>query len=128
MDISTRQDIEKVVYHFYDQVMQDPGLGPVFLDVMKVDWNKHLPIMVDFWETILLGRTAYIRDTMGAHFNVNRKTPMLDEHFTRWIELFESSLDAHFSGEVTENAKRRARAIADVMRIRMNQENSDRPQ
>lgn len=127
MDISTRQDIEKVVYHFYDQVMQDPGLGPIFLEVMKVDWNKHLPIMVDFWETILLGRQAYIRDTMGAHFNVNRKVPLRDEHFNRWIELFEASLDGHFSGEVTENAKRRARTIAEVMRIKMNQENSDRP-
>jgi hemoglobin len=123
MDITSREDIELLITRFYDKVKQDPVIGFIFNDIVKVNWEEHLPIMFDFWETLLLNKTSYTRNTMGIHFDINRKVKLEDVHFNRWIELFTSTVDELFRGETASSAKKRAKSIAEVMLFKMNQQN-----
>lgn len=123
MDINSRGDIERLVNGFYTKVKQDPVIGFIFNEVMKMNWEEHLPIMYDFWETLLLNKTSYTRNAMGVHFEVNRKVKLEAVHFNRWIELFTGTVDELFDGEIANMAKKRARSIAEVMLFKMNEEN-----
>lgn len=123
MDINSRKDIELLVNTFYERITKDETIGFIFNDVVKVDWDKHLPKMYNFWETILLNKPSYYGNTMGVHFDVNRKIKLEAKHFNKWIELFFSTIDELFQGEVADNAKKRAKSVADLMLFKMNQEN-----
>jgi hemoglobin len=123
MDISSRRDIELLITSFYGKVKQDPVIGFIFNDIVKVNWEEHLPIMFDFWETLLLNETKYSRNAMGIHFDINRKVKLEEKHFNRWIALFTGTVDELFQGEVATAAKKRAGSIAEVMLFKMNQEN-----
>lgn len=123
MDIGSRNDIEFLVRGFYDKVIKDPAIGFIFNDIIKVNWEVHLPIMYDFWETILLHEIKYSNNTMGVHFEINRKIKLEEKHFNRWIELFTLTVDDLYQGEIAELAKKRAQSIAAVMLFKMNQEN-----
>ncbi len=52
-DIENRKDIELLVRSFYDKVKADDTIGYIFNDIAKVNWEKHLPVMFDFWENVL---------------------------------------------------------------------------
>ena len=123
MDITTREDIMQLVNRFYEQVRADDTIGFIFNDIAKVNWEKHLPVMYDFWETILLDTAAYKENVMGVHFSLNRKVPLEEKHFTRWLQLFNSTLDSLFQGEVAELARKRAGSVAALMQFKMKQEN-----
>src|SRR6185503_2181818 len=98
-DISSREDIELLVRQFYSKVRQHETLGYIFDDIMKIDWEYHIPILVDFWETILLDTGSYTRNAMGEHFKVNQKIKLELHHFTTWLELFDSTVDSFFKGD-----------------------------
>jgi uncharacterized small protein (DUF1192 family) len=51
-----------------------------------------------------------------VHGELTEKTPLLPEHFRRWLEIFTETVDSTFSGEKADFVKIRARAIADRMR------------
>lgn len=123
MDINTRNDIELLINFFYDKVKQDETIGFIFNNVMKVNWEQHLPVMYDFWETILLDAASYQRNTMAIHFDINRKIKLEEKHFNRWLELFTSTVTELYQGEIAELAKKRAKSIAEVMQFKMKQEN-----
>jgi len=123
MDIGSRKDIELLVTGFYDKVIKDPTIGFIFNDIMKVKWETHLPVMYDFWETILLNETRYSGNTMGIHFEINRKIKLEEKYFNRWMELFTLTVDELYQGEIADMAKKRAQSIAAVMLFKMNQEN-----
>ena len=55
-DITNRDDIKLLVDDFYKKVQADELLGPVF---SHVNWPHHLPIMYDFWSSMLLGDQSY---------------------------------------------------------------------
>jgi hemoglobin len=123
MDISNRSDIKVLVNSFYDKVKQDETIGFIFNDVIKVDWPLHLPVMYDFWESILLDNPVYQKNTMQVHFNVNRKVKLEAPHFEKWLELFNTTVDSLFEGPVAEKAKTRAKSVAGLMLFKMNQIN-----
>ena len=112
-----------MIASFYEKVKQDSVIGSIFNDTIKVNWEKHIPVMSDFWETILLNETKYTRNAMGVHFELNRKIKLEEKHFNRWIKLFSQTIDELYQGEIAEMAKKRAHSIADVMLFKMNQEN-----
>ncbi|HEU5290480.1 MAG TPA: group III truncated hemoglobin [Cyclobacteriaceae bacterium] len=111
-DIKTRKDVEKMVVTFYDRVMEDELLSPVFINVY---WPHHLPIMYDFWSSILLGDRSYNGSPMTKHIDLVIKT----EHFDRWLKLFKESMDDQFAGPVAQEAKTRAEAIATMFQYKM---------
>lgn len=99
--IETRKDVEFLVNSFYDKVVKDAVLAPFF---KHLNFDKHLPKMVDFWEFVLLDKAGYTTDVTEKHAHMRLR----QEHFDRWLELFNETVDAHFEGEKAELAKQRA--------------------
>jgi len=119
LDIQSRADIELLVNTFYRKVQKDEVISHFFNQVISLDWNKHIPVMYDFWESILLDQHNYHGSPMPKHISLNEKSPMTKEHFERWLQLFSNNVDELFAGPKAELAKTRALSIATVMRIKV---------
>lgn len=117
-DIENRQDIDLLMQEFYAEAMADDVIGYIFTDVAKLDLDHHLPVIGDFWETLLFRTGDYSRhgrSPLMVHGELNEQTPLLLEHFQRWLEIFNRKVDDLFAGERAEFIKMRARAIANRM-------------
>ncbi|MCF4101405.1 group III truncated hemoglobin [Gillisia sp. M10.2A] len=121
-DIEDAEDIKQLVDSFYKKVQQDELIGYIFNDVAKVNWEKHLPIMYNFWETLLLEKTSFTGNPMLKHRMLSKKTPLAQEHFDRWLKLWYTTIDASFVGSVAEAAKTRSKSIADLMWYKISQQ------
>ncbi len=53
-DIADHEDVAGLVTAFYQRAFVDDILGPIVVDVAQMDLPAHLPVMCDFWETVLL--------------------------------------------------------------------------
>lgn len=111
-DITDRADITGVVTEFYTRVYADDLLGPIFVDVARLDLPAHLPIMCDFWETVLLRSGAYRRNALQTHLDLNRLVRLEKPHFDRWLQLWHATVDDRHAGPVAELAKTQAGRIA----------------
>lgn len=117
-DIEIRADIDALMNEFYKRAFADQTIGYIFTDVIKLDLAKHLPIIGDFWESLLLNGKNYQkhgRNPLEIHREINEKTPLETEHFCCWLEIFRATVDEMFNGERAEFAKSRAEAIANRM-------------
>ena len=117
-DIENRKDIGALMTVFYERALADNLIGYIFTDVAKLDLAHHLPIIGDFWETMLFRSGDYARhdrNPLQVHGELNEKTPLLPEHFERWLKIFNETVDQNFAGERTEFLKMRAEAIAERM-------------
>jgi hemoglobin len=122
MDIATRNDIELLMKTFYDKVKKDDTIGPIFNDIAKVNWEHHIPIICDFWETLLLDAASYRKNVMEVHFILNRKIRLEEKHFRVWLQLFSATVDENFSGKKAEMAKTKAKSIAALMQFKIKEE------
>jgi hemoglobin len=114
-DLTSREDIDLLMSRFYSRATTDPVIGRFFTEVVKLDLEHHLPVIGDFWESTLLGTPAYRkhgRNPLQIHADIDRKSPLKQEHFDRWIELFTETLEDTFSGPRAEFTLERSRAIA----------------
>ena len=118
-EIETREDIELLVNRFYEKVIQDGSIGFIFNDVAKVNWEKQLPIIYNFFENLLFYTGSYVGNPMELHRHISRKLPLTNEHFQRWETLFCQTVDELFTGEKAELAKQRALSISTVMKIKI---------
>lgn len=103
-DISNREEIRQFVDIFYGKVLKDELLSPFF---KNLNFEKHLPKMVDFWSFVLLDETGYTTNVTEKHLNM----PLEKQHFDQWILLFNGTIDELFTGEKAELAKQRANLI-----------------
>lgn len=117
-DIESRKDIEWLMGKFYDKALSDDLIGYFFTEVVPLDMSKHLPRIVDFWETILFDKAIYKGNAMLVHEHIHQMSNFRDEHFTRWLSLFTQTTDEHFNGNKAELIKQRATSIATIMRIK----------
>lgn len=117
-DIETREDLEFLLSEFYKLATKDAEIGHHFDDL---DLELHLPIIVDFWEKVLFGKPVYFNNPLAVHKFLHNKSPLKQEHFRRWIQIFSQTIDKHFTGETSENAKLRAQMIADTLNQRLNE-------
>jgi hemoglobin len=123
-DISNHEDVELLVSEFYKKVRRNEPLGHIFDEVIKIDWDHHIPILCDFWETILLDTGVYNRNAMAVHFAVNQKIQLQPQHFTIWLSLFDETVNELFIGDIAELAKKRAHSIAQLMQLKLEQLNA----
>ena len=105
---------------FYQRMLGDEWLAPIFVDVAGIDLSVHLPHIKDYWCKLLLQETRYQRHTMNKHRALHAKQSLTAENFDRWLSLFVTTVDASFSGPYAEKAKRIARAIAANMQQALN--------
>ena len=123
MDIQSREDIEIMIKSFYNKVKKDDTIGFIFNDIAKVNWEQHLPVIYDFWETLLLDATSYSKNAMEVHYTLNREVPLKEIHFQRWLQLFSATVDELYSGKIATMAKTKAKSIASLMQFKIKQEN-----
>lgn len=117
-DIQNREDVILLVNSFYDKVKADDTIGFIFNDVARVNWEKHLPVMYDFWEAVLFFTGTYEGNPMTTHRKLNDVVKLRPEFFKRWIALFTSTVDENFEGAKAELAKQRALSIATVLQLK----------
>ena len=72
-DIKSRADIEIFIGRFYEKVRVDPVIGYIFNNIVEMDWDNHIPVIVDFWETILLDNPIYKKNAMAVHYELAKK-------------------------------------------------------
>jgi hemoglobin len=107
-------DIRVFVDEFYEKVQRDSLLGPVFAEKIS-DWQPHLDKMYAFWNAALFGIPGF----RGNPFAKHAPLQIGAEHFDRWLELFNETIDAHFEGEVAGDAKNRAVLMAGMFLSRL---------
>lgn len=117
-DIQNDQDIKTFVHAFYRKVEKDERLGYIFNGYAKVDWEEHLPNMVDFWSNILFRTGRY----KGRPFRQHLPLPIKKEDFVRWLGLFEETIDEYFEGPKAGYAKEMAGKIATSFAVRLQME------
>lgn len=115
-DLDSRENIERFVDLFYQRLLADEQLAPIFVDVAQIDLQQHLPHIKDYWCKLLLGENAYQRHTMNIHRQLHGKRPLQTEDFQRWLDFFCATVDDNFFGERAQRAKRIAATIAANMR------------
>ncbi|THJ64921.1 group III truncated hemoglobin [Arthrobacter echini] len=118
-DLRDRDDVEALLTVFYGRAFADDLLGPIFIDVARMDLQAHLPIICDFWETVLFKAGLYRRNALEPHLNLHRQVPLTQAHFERWLTLWSATLDEHYTGPKAELAKVQASRIAESMQRRL---------
>ena len=118
-DIETREDLEFLLAEFYAVATIDEQIGHHFAEL---DLESHLPIIVDFWEKVLFGKPVYFGNPLAVHQILHKKSPLTLQHFQKWFEIFERTVDALFVGETAQNAKLRAKMIAHSLNQNLNSE------
>ena len=112
LDINSPEAIRYFVDQFYQRMLLDKSLSPLFLEIAKVDLDVHKPIICQYWEKLLFSDEQYQRHTMNIHRAINVKQPLQLENFIAWYGYFESTMDELYRGPFAEKAKRLAKTIA----------------
>ena len=110
--MDSRENIEFFVDRFYERLLADEQLAPIFVDVAAIDLAVHLPHIKDYWCKLLLGDKRYQRHTMNIHRQLHGNRPLQAQDFQRWLAFFTATVDEHFMGERAERAKQVAASIA----------------
>ena len=111
-DLDSREHIEFFVDRFYERMLADEQLAPIFVDVAQIDLAVHLPHIKDYWCKLLLGDAEYRRHTMNIHRQLHSKRALQAQDFQRWLNFFTATVDEYFVGERAERAKQVAASIA----------------
>lgn len=119
-DLDNPERIREFVEAFYGKLLRDEQLAPIFLDVARIDLDKHLPLIRSYWEKLLLGSADYRRHTMNIHRAVHNKRELNPADFERWLGYFHSTIDELFAGEHAARAKQIASYIATNMQKALN--------
>jgi len=109
-DILTFKDVQLLVDTFYGKVREDDLLKDIFNNVIQDRWPQHLDKMHRFWQTVLLQEYTYQGSPFPPHF----KLPVKQEHFDRWLKLFESTVDEFFVGANADRAKWQGQKMAEL--------------
>lgn len=108
-DITGLNDIILFVDDFYKKVGDDDLIGPVFNGVIR-NWQPHLERMYAFWNAVLFGVAGFKGNPFARHAPLSIE----ESHFSRWLELFNQTINDHFSGEIAELTKVKAKLMAEL--------------
>lgn len=111
--VVSEEIIRRQVHTFYGRVRQDEVLGPVFNDAID-DWDEHLAKLCDFWSSVLLATGRFRGSPMAAHA---RRPAIHDEHFPRWLDLFERTAHEVCPPEAAALFVERSRMIGQSLRL-----------
>ena len=114
-DIKNKEDIKILVDAFYQKIRTDATIGYLFTEVAAVNWEKHLPIMYDFWDNILFHTGNFDGNPMMKHRALNQKSSLTKSHFKHWTKLWKNTVDDLFEGQKASEIKIRANNISKAM-------------
>jgi hemoglobin len=118
-DIENKNDIEVLMKAFYAKAIYDKTIGHYFTEVVVLNLEKHLPIICNFWDSVVFNQTGYQGNVMQVHQHLHTLSAFTGEHFKQWILLFKQTVDEYFEGDNSEKIKQRAESIATVMNIKL---------
>jgi hemoglobin len=118
-DIENRKDIETLMKAFYAKAIDDATIGHYFTEVVALNLENHLPVICNFWESVLFNQAAYQGNVMQVHQHLHALSAFTGEHFKQWILLFKQTVNEHFKGNNAEKIKQRAESIATVMNVKL---------
>jgi hemoglobin len=113
-DILSSADVELLVKTFYTNLLKNEEVKPVFA---HIDFEKHMPHMIAFWEFILLDKEGYSSNVFDKHVNL----PLTENHFKIWLDVFETTVNLLFEGEKAKMAIQRAQTIGYTFEHKMKQ-------
>ncbi|MFA6945975.1 MAG: group III truncated hemoglobin [Pedobacter sp.] len=116
-DIKGIDDIKIMVDVFYEKVRGDELLAPIFNFRLSTHWEPHLEKMYTFWNAALFGVKGY----NGNPFMKHATMELGEEHFERWLKMFNETVNTYFEGPVAEDAKTRAAIMAGMFRHKLDQ-------
>lgn len=108
--------IDGFVHAFYGRIRADEVLGPIFEARLAGRWDRHLAKMVDFWSSVALKSGRYAGRPHVAHQGLGLE----QEHFERWLALFEDTVHAACEDPASQFLIERAHRIADSLQIGLN--------
>jgi hemoglobin len=109
----TEELVRDLVETFYDRVIHDPELGPIFHKALSGRWSQHLRLMVDFWSSIALRTGRYQGKPQAVHMGMS----LTPELFARWLALFEATAREICEPDVAAFFVDRAGRIAESLQI-----------
>lgn len=118
-DITDRTDLEALLRRFYGRVLHDDLLADPFTELRETGLDAHIPVMADFWETVLFRAGLYRGSALPAHLRVHHRTPLAGRHFVRWLTTWVAMVDEMFAGPIAHRAKTEAARIAWAMHRRL---------
>ncbi|MET3026477.1 group III truncated hemoglobin [Flavobacterium sp. UW10123] len=114
-DIRNKDDITVLVDAFYLKVKTDATIGYLFTEIAMTNWEKHLPIMYDFWDNIMFHTGNFDGNPMLKHRMLDQKSTLTEVHFRHWTKLWKKTVDDLFEGEKADEIKVRAENISKWM-------------
>lgn len=120
-ELKDKSDIKYLVDSFYERVLKDEVIGFYFVEVVVLNFEKHLPVMYDFWESALFHTGSYKGNPMIKHLNLHDRMAIDEKHFDRWLSLWEQTVEENFSGSKAEEAVEKANQIASLMKHKIEQ-------
>lgn len=110
----TKENIRRMVDHFYSQVLKDDLIGDFFIEklgdeMISDEWLHHLDLLRDFWASIILGDSAYRGQPIKPHLDME---DLKRESFERWLELFSQTIDKLYVKEQADIFKMHSQKIA----------------
>ena len=118
-DLSARADVEALLRRFYGRVLVDHVLAEPFTELRIRGLDSHIPVMADFWETVLFRAGLYRGSALHAHRHVHQRTPLSGRHFVRWLTTWNDTVDQMYRGPIADRAKVQAARIAWAMHRRL---------
>ncbi|MDB5196970.1 MAG: hypothetical protein JWP88_1341 [Flaviaesturariibacter sp.] len=119
-DIETREDIRIVLEAFYSKATVNKEIGFFFTEVVPLNLETHLPVITDFWETVLFATRGYHKDVMAVHRHIHHLSAITQTHLERWMTMMVETIEENFAGAKAELMKQRARSIATMMNLKLN--------
>ncbi|HET8736535.1 MAG TPA: group III truncated hemoglobin [Pricia sp.] len=115
-ELKNRDDVRLLVHTFYGRIRKHDILGPIFNHII-IDWDGHLELLTDFWETQLFLKRKYFGNPVTAHQQVDDKmeNTITSEHFGLWLNEWFATIDALFTGETAWIAKNRAQKMSTML-------------
>ncbi len=123
-EITTPSDIHSLLTKFYEKAFADDVIGYIFHNAPGFDLEEHLPIIASFWESMLFATAGYKGNPMLKHIELNRHIPLKSEHFERWLQLWEATVNENFAGKIADEAVTKAKTIAFLMQKKIQISNS----
>ncbi len=115
-EIQNREDVQLLVETFYVKIRKDIVLGPIFNGIIS-DWQRHLTLLADFWETQLFLKRKYYGNPVTAHLEVDIKLnhTINSAHFGLWLNLWFETIEELFEGETAWIARNRAQKMSTML-------------
>ncbi len=112
MTSDSEDQISQLVELFYSRAQKDDLIGPVF-DQFVRNWDHHHDILKDFWRSQLFGAGTY----QGNGYVAHQRLPLEEEHFDRWLTLWEQTATEVLPPDLAQRAIGRARHMAHQYKV-----------